>query len=331
MTEPALPHPPLFRAALSEEPLSDALSEAPVLGDLPDREHDGEPDTGPDGEPDTEQNLVEAGFRFLGVDVHVFSQSVRQLQYWCAVFAAFRVAPRPEAIRIRVRRALGEPGPRPIIEAHGEVREWNGSEELLPPLGVPPFNRWLYLSGSVVGRAGHAVLILAGPETGKTSLVVAALARGAWLLADGLVPLDPADLLVHPFPKSLRLPRAALQLLAIEPSHPALSPFRTRAGEVQWRCEPRALLGRRAANVAADIAAVVLLDASERRGEPTLAPLAPQEAFVQLVRHLHQRPEGTAAATDALVRLARRAPAFELRAGSSPQATAAVLDRLLLA
>lgn len=284
-----------------------------------------------DDAADGEDALAEAGFRFLGVDVHVFSSSVRQLQYWSAVFAAFRAAPGPEAIRIRVAGPLGGPGPRPLIEANGQVREWNGSEELLPPLAVPPFNRWLYLSGAVVGRAGHAVLILAGPGTGQTSLVVATVARGASLLADGLVPLDPGDLLVHPFPKSLRLPRAALRLLDIEPSHPALSPFRTRAGEVQWRSEPRALLGPRAARVAADIAAVVLLDASERRGDPTLTRLDPQEAFVHLVRHLHQRPEDGPAAADALVRLAGRAPAYRLHAGSSPQASASVLDRLLLA
>src|SRR5512144_3296179 len=144
-----------------------------------------------DDAADGEDALAEAGFRFLGVDVHVFSSSVRQLQYWSAVFAAFRAAPGPEAIRIRVAGPLGGPGPRPLIEANGQVREWNGSEELLPPLAVPPFNRWLYLSGAVVGRAGHAVLILAGPGTGRTSLVVAAVARGAWLLADGLVPLAP--------------------------------------------------------------------------------------------------------------------------------------------
>src|SRR5512144_464465 len=48
---------------------------------------------------DGEDALAEAGFRFLGIDVHVFSCSVRQLQYWSAVLAAFRAAPGPDAIR----------------------------------------------------------------------------------------------------------------------------------------------------------------------------------------------------------------------------------------
>ena len=61
----------------------------------------GDADAGDPDVADRETGLVEAGFRFLGVDVHVFSSSVRQLQYWSAVFSAFRVAPGPDAIRIR--------------------------------------------------------------------------------------------------------------------------------------------------------------------------------------------------------------------------------------
>src|SRR5512144_1140059 len=252
-----------------------------------------------DDAADGEDALAEAGFRFLGVDVHVFSSSVRQLQYWSAVFAAFRAAPGPEAIRIRVAGPLGGPGPRPLIEANGQVREWNGSEEQIPPLAVPRST-----GGSIFPAPSWA-----GPVTPCS--------------------YSPARGRARP-PSSWPPSRAARRCSPTAWCRWTPGTW-TRAGEVQWRSEPRALLGPRAARVAADIAAVVLLDASERRGDPTLTRRDPQEAFVHLVRHLHQRPEDGPAAADALVRLAGRAPAYRLHAGSSPQASASVLDRLLLA
>ena len=47
--------------------------------------------------------------------------------------------------------------------------------------------------------------------------------------------LDPRDLLLAPFPKTLRLRREVLAQLSIDPAHPALIPFRTQAGTVEWR------------------------------------------------------------------------------------------------
>src|SRR5512143_134867 len=78
---------------------------------------------------------VEAVFRFLGTDVHVASRSVRQLQYWSAVYAAFRVpAGPPPDISIRIVGPVGDPDvPAPMIEAGGVTRPWDGREELMPP------------------------------------------------------------------------------------------------------------------------------------------------------------------------------------------------------
>ena len=91
------------------------------------------------------------------------------------------------------------------------------------------------------------MLLLSEQRPGRTLLSVAMLTRGAWLLADEIVPLDPQDLLVAPFPKALILDREALGLLGIDLAHPALMPFRSSLSShwpfLSWR--PRTSAGTR--------------------------------------------------------------------------------------
>src|SRR5687767_7436069 len=106
-------------------------------------------------------------FQFLGTDVRVVSASVRVLQDWTARYGAFRVFPGPAEITVRVHRpddAAPAPG-QVTIEWRGRSRTWQGDEPVLPPVAIPPLDRWTYLHGAAVGRAGHAVLLLGGPGT----------------------------------------------------------------------------------------------------------------------------------------------------------------------
>jgi hypothetical protein len=282
--------------------------------------------------------------------VEVVSGSVGLLRYWSSVYGSFQVDPGtvgrvpdrpagfgsgipsgPGAAQIVVRvgsgSATGWPRPgRVWIVADGVERPWDGREALFPPLDVAPLNRWLYLRGAAVGRAGQVTLLLSERGLRRTPIAVAAVARGAWLLADGLVPLDPDDLLVAPFPRALHLRRAALELLSIDSGHPALIPFRSLAGAIEWRAQPHLLLGPRLARVAADVGAIVVLE--EGNDGPRLAPLAPGEALAQLAAHVLRAPTDTG--TEALARLCRRVPAYTLVAGP-PRATARLLDEMLLA
>jgi hypothetical protein len=275
---------------------------------------------------------VETMFRFLGVDVRVLSANVGLVQHWVAVYGAFRAPPGPATITVRVHGpAEGPPVPGQVmIESDGHLRTWQGNEAVFPPLGTPPLDRWVYLHGAVVGRAGQAVLVVGGSGAGLTLLAMSIVAQGAWLLADGIVPLDPGDLLLAPFPKAIRLRRAALTLLGIDQAHPALTPFRTRDGAVEWRADPRALLGSRAARVPAGTGAIVFLNPTPRTGDPHLEPVRPEQALLRLLRHLHQPPADPGAAEQAFTKLCRQAPAYTLRAGQ-PAATARLVHEVLLA
>lgn len=279
-----------------------------------------------------EAYAVEAMFRFLGVGVRVLSTNVGLVQHWAAVYGPFRAPPGPAAVTVRVHGPVeGPPVPGLVtIESGGLRSTWRGTEAILPPLAVPPFDRWLYLQGVAVGRAGQALLVVAGPGAGLTLLAMSVVARGAWLLADGTVPLDPADLLIAPYPKAIRLRREAMRLLAIDQAHPALTPFRTQAGTVEWRADPRALLGSRSARVPAGIGAIVFLDPSSRTSEPHLKAFHPEQALPRLLAHLHQPPADPEPVEKALSRLCRQVPAYTLRVGP-PAATARLLhDQLLV-
>ena len=275
---------------------------------------------------------VETMFRFLGVDVRVLSANVGLVQHWAAVYSAFRVPPGPARITVRVYGpAEGPPVPGQVtIESDGKLRTWRGNEAIFPPLATPPLDRWVYLHGVVVGRAGQAVLVVSGPGSGLTLLAMSVVAQGAWLLADGIVPLDPADLLLAPFPKAIRLRRAALTLLAIDQAHPALTPFRTQDGAVEWRADPRALLGSRAARVPAGTGAIVFLNPTARTGDPHLEPVRSEQALLRLLGHLHQPAVDPGATETALAKLCRQVPAYTLRAGQ-PAATARLIHEALLA
>jgi len=291
---------------------------------------------------------VQAMFEILGARIHVISASVGLLRRWAMLYEAFRTRSGLADITVAVGCHSDTDEPRPgeaVVIVGDAVKPWTGVEPLFPPLWVPPLDRWLHLRGTAVGRAGQAVLLLSRPNAGKTLLAVALVARGAWLLAEELVPLDPADLLVAPFPMSLRLRREALELLGIDLAHPALLPFRAADGGIEWRAEPGGLFGARSSRVAADVGALVFL---EPRGEANgggdrdrdgaeaasavacLEPLRPREALARLAAQLHRAPKDFQAGVEALVRLCDRAPAYSLVPGH-PAASARLLDEALLA
>ena len=317
--------------------------------------------------------LVHGVFDVLGTRVRVISTSVGLLRNWSTEYSAFRVRPTRVALRLPGRPAA-DPGTHQgrddivvRVEAHGDSgpprptrawiavgdveRPWDGQEDLFPPLGASPLSHWVYLHGTVVGRAGQAALLLSvGPgrcsagrlDTGfgvdTTSLAVATAARGAWLLSDGLAPLDPDDLLVAPYPRALHLRRETLALLSIDPADPALVPFRTPAGAIEWRAAPDVLLGSRLSLVAADVGAIVVLEPGANGARPKLDRLPPGRALPHLADHLHRAARcpaaadgeaGPDAAMQALTRLCGRVPAYRVAAGE-PWLTARLLDEALL-
>jgi hypothetical protein len=281
-------------------------------------------------EPSPHAPALEAMFRFLGTNVRVSSTNVGLLQHWATVYGAFRVPPGSHDIMVRVYGDDdGPPVPGQVsIESDEDRRIWSGVGTVFPPLGVAPLNRWVYVRGAGVARAGRAVLLVGRPRSGKTLLAMTVVARGASLLADGMLPIDPHDLLLAPFPKTMRLRHEVLMRLSIEPAHPALIPFRNRSGTVEWRADPRLLLGARAGRVAADVGGVVFLDQSAASQGAWLEPLDPDEALLRLLDALHQ-PASSPLAHETLSRLSRRVPSFALGVGSPTHAARLIDERLL--
>lgn len=273
--------------------------------------------------------LVSANYRVLGTTVRVESADLEQLQYWDAVLAPMR-CPGPAEVVVRMPSEVGPLRTPPTVISGGNEYEWSGNGPIMPPLFVPPFDRWLYLRATAVARAGQAVLLLAEPGAGLTTLGIACAARGAWLLSDGLTPLDPHEYLVSPLHKSLLIRTESLGLLGLSTDHPALRPFRTRGGELGWRANPSELLGHRASRVAADVAAVVVVYKQRRSTHlPRLVPESPSDALAALIQHTAVRPDEARPAVDAYVKLVKQVPSYQLWAGS-PRDTAAVVDELLL-
>ena len=276
---------------------------------------------------------VHAIFRILDTRVGVVSASVGLLRQWSAEYAEFRARPGPAEVTVAVGSSsdTDRPGPgEAAVIVDGIVRLWDGAEELFPPLWAPPLDRGLQLRGAAVGRAGHAVLLLAEPDAAVTRLTVATLLHGAWPLAYGLVPVDPDDLLVAPYPKALTLPRQTLAELGIDLAHPALAPFRTPAGGIEWYAQPGALLGSCWSRVAAEASAMVFLEPGAAGQGARLQALPPRQALARLTASLLRLPADFQSGMDALVRLCGRTPAYRLLAGP-PGHTARLLEDSLLA
>ena len=286
------------------------------------------------GTPVPDGPSVQAMFEILDARVHVISASVGVLRRWSILYQAFRARPGPADITVVVGSSSDTAQPRSgeaAVIVGDVVVPWTGAEPLFPPLWAPPLDRWVHLRGTAVGRAGQAVLLLSPrPSVRATLLALAMVARGAWLLAEEVVPLDPADLLVAPFPKAFRLGREALDLLGIDPGHAALTPFRTRDGGIEWRANPAALLGARSARIAADVGAIVSLEPPDAGEEPRLEPLRPREALMRLAGQLRRVPDDFQTGMEALVRLCGRTPAYRFWPGS-PRSGAQLLDQTLLA
>jgi hypothetical protein len=270
---------------------------------------------------------LEVQFDFLGTAVRLLSANVGHLQHWCAVYSEFRVNHREPDVTIRVSDQASKVTPRGVtIETAESATLWDGRAPLMPPLRAEGLNHYIYLQAAATGRSGHAVLIVGGRRTGKTTLAAAATARGARLLADDLVPLDPTDLLALPWPKSLALPPEVLSELGVHMSTPGLVPFFTRSGELRFRVPPSALFGKQVARTPAEVAAIVFLESPDE-GPAGLREIHAGEAFERLVRHLELRPEDRELTADALVRLCRRTPSYALRVSTSAD-DAATLDAL---
>lgn len=103
---------------------------------------------------------------------------------------------RLESGRYRCARAGAAQVVRP--SSRGAIR-WARQQILEAIIGSRPDLLWLH--GAVAGWKGRAIILPGKRGRGKSTLVTALCARGATFLTDDILPLDPASLHVHPFPR----------------------------------------------------------------------------------------------------------------------------------
>lgn len=168
----------------------------------------------------------------------------------------------------------------------------------------------LVVHASAVSVDGRVAVFAAEKGEGKSTLAAAMHARGHPLVTDDLLPIDlqdPDRLLVHPgFPQLKLMPEAAAQLTADPDSLPKLHPdFEKRAHAARERF-PRHPL---------PLARIYILESGD---DDAIEPIAPQQRFIELVRHsyLAQVLSATGEAADhfrQVVALAQRVPVLRLR------------------
>jgi hypothetical protein len=268
--------------------------------------------------------FAEACFRLADTQVRVASQDVGVLQDLVLRYAPCRAEPDRDEITVRIFGA-GSGTIEAQFETCGGQRSWCAEERLFPPVRVAPLDRHVWLRASALSRFGHSVL-LCGERALVSPLTVLWMGAGASLVGDGLLPIDPDDLLALPLPRSLRLDQHSLSLLHIESAHPALLPH-VRSGSLEWRLLPNALPGFRFARAAADIAAIVVV-------EPSVEPAAlrridADRSFAALAWYLDApAPNRIRPVEQVLRRLCARTPSYALGA-SDPHAAIPMLEQLL--
>jgi ribose 1,5-bisphosphokinase PhnN len=221
----------------------------------------------------------------------------------------------------------GQPlfGPVPLADAWAYL-EWRVTEDVMG--GAPPGTAFLHAAGAVVGE--RLVLIVGDSGAGKSTLVAHLLLRGHRIIGDDVVRFAAVDGTFSAVGRSVKLDANALADMPLVASRCAHATVGTLLAAGCYYVSPAAI--RRSWEAGPARAwAVVLLDATLRRGRAGLARSSEGEAAVYVTQKVLAR-EGAARAErpeELTVRLLESlADVAAYRAvGSDPSAVATALER----
>jgi hypothetical protein len=177
--------------------------------------------------------------------------------------------------------------------------------------------RDLYFVHAAVLTRGEAVMLVAKPGGGKSTLTWALLHHGFGFLSDELAPVDLDTLEVHPYPRTLALKR--------EPPESYPLPRRTvlTSRSLHLRNVPSRIV-----KAPALLGAVVFLNYDPDASEPTIRRLTSAEAGARLYANALNPLAHAADGLDGAVRITAAHPCYELVSTDLP-ATCALLTRTL--
>jgi len=190
---------------------------------------------------------------------------------------------------------------------------------------VPKVSRdYLFLHAGSVARDGHALVMPAAMDAGKSSLVVALLELGFGYLSDELGAIDPVTGRACPFPKRISLDDDALR------HFPGLGDALVDPREAGVSLPQRFL---RPEDVGAAVAEAapprwIVFLGTERSGPPRLEPVSRADAVRRMAANCFNLYRYQERGVVLLTRVGHEAEAFELRGGTPRERAALLAERL---
>jgi hypothetical protein len=173
----------------------------------------------------------------------------------------------------------------------------------------------LFVHASVVVAQGRALVLPATAGTGKSTLTLAAVARGLSYSSDELAPIDLTDLTVSPYPRALtlKMPR---------PHGEILPPGTLRLD--RRILVPSAALPGPAQRTPVEASALIFLRRDDG-GTRGLQVISQASAAARLMENVLNGLAHEDAGLTAAARLSQRLPAFELQIENTAEAVEALL------
>jgi hypothetical protein len=164
---------------------------------------------------------------------------------------------------------------------------------------------------AAAARDGVGVLLPAGTEAGKSTLVAGLVRAGFDYLSDEAVGVEPDTLDLVPYPKPLSLDTGSWSVL------PKLRPDVDEATRPylaeQWQVPPRAI--RRGVRIGSVAAGVVILPRYEAGAVTRLDPVGRAEALLDVLQQTFRLAQRGSYSLEVLARLLRRARCYRLTVG----------------
>jgi hypothetical protein len=176
----------------------------------------------------------------------------------------------------------------------------------------------LAVHAAAASRRGAGIVMPAPPESGKSTLVAGLIRAGCAYLTDEAALIDPATLLVQPFPRSLWLTRPSIRAVFQEGAEQLTwstgRQFHVRPADLRPRAVGRPCPVR-----------VVVAPSYRAGAETAIEPMGRAEAVVVLAENAFHLDRFGGEGIELLGRVAAGADCYRLVIGDLPSAVAAVL------
>ena len=184
--------------------------------------------------------------------------------------------------------------------------------------------RYVLVHASAAVHRGRALAFPASMESGKTTLVAGLIQRGFEYLTDEAVAIDPATLLVHPFPKALSIDAGSWHVLS--GLRPQLAPDAHQFISTQWHV-PVEDVRHGAVARPAPIDFFVFPN-YDPHGPTALTAMRPAEAVIAIGQNSFNLRRHGRRGFDAVVEAVRHAECYRLTISDLDRACTLVTDLL---